>query len=100
VLEALLFITASENMEQKTHWTDFIHTWYLRRFYRVLMMVYNSTQSYWGVGLFPSSGVWGVETRRFGTWMFPSSGEGGGRRHLLNWAPCKELNSITVTVKG
>jgi hypothetical protein len=30
VLEALLFIRASENKEWKTQWTDFIHIRYLR----------------------------------------------------------------------
>jgi hypothetical protein len=55
-------------------------------------MVYN-TQNYWVFYLFPSSGI--LENTTFRKLdLFPSSGEGGGRRHLLSWAPEKELISV------
>jgi hypothetical protein len=36
----------------------------------------------------------GVETRRFGNWICFRPQVKGGRRHLLSWAPYKELISI------
>jgi hypothetical protein len=50
-------------------------------------MLYN-TQNYWVFGLFPLSGI--LENTTFRKLdLFPSSGEGGGKRHLLSWAPSR-----------
>jgi hypothetical protein len=68
-----------------------------RSFWRVVTMV-NNTRNFWVSGLYPSSGVWRNTTFRKLD-LFPSSGKrvgwGGGRRHLLSWAPQKELISIS-----
>jgi hypothetical protein len=49
-------------------------------------------QNFWDFGLVPSSGI--LENTTFLQLdLFPSSGEKG--RHLLSWAPWKELISIT-----
>jgi hypothetical protein len=46
------------------------------------------TQNYWVFGLLPSSCVVGSRNTTFRKLdLLPSSGEGGGRRHLLSWVP-------------
>jgi hypothetical protein len=52
----------------------------------VALNPYDYIQNYWFFGLLPSSGI--LENTTFRKLdLFPSSGEGGWRRHLLNWAP-------------
>jgi hypothetical protein len=49
---------------------------------------HTDTQNYWSFGLFPSSGVLGSRNTMFQKMdLFPSSGEGGGRIHLLSRTP-------------
>jgi hypothetical protein len=70
------------------------------RFYGILTMVY-STQSYWGFGLFPSSGVLGSRNTTF--WkldLFPSSGE-GGKKTPTQLGPLERANlNFPVTQIG
>jgi hypothetical protein len=63
-------------------------------------MVYN-TQNYWVFGLLPSSGILENTTfRKLDLFPFSGEGRGGGKRHLLNWAPQKALISIAEWVSS